>query len=158
MDFHCLHHALSKSYIYLIKLSRDVFFNSLVFHWPHKTDLSLLRTLAKTLSGRKDFKSFQNTGSAVSHTVRTIHSASWFAVQPDFLVFHINGDGFLKQMVRNLVGTQLELLNKKEPLKKLQAILEAKDRKAGLKTAPPQGLYLYKVHYPKNILLHHREL
>ena len=67
------------------------------------------------------------------------------------LAFHIKGEGFLKQMIRNLVGTQLKLLKYKDPVKKLDEIFSAKDRKAAYEKAPADGLYLYKISYPSDL-------
>ena len=90
-----------------------------------------------------------------------------FNAVKNIFIFYIQGEGFLKQMIRNLVGTQLALLAKKtnfnqsgkekdmqryeQILNNWRAIFLAKDRKMALKTAPADGLYLYKVYYPSEL-------
>jgi len=75
-----------------------------------------------------------------------------------FYDFTIVGDGFLKQMVRNLVGTQIQLAVHKRPSNEIGRILAAKDRKAALKTAPAWGLYLVRVNYPEDLDKECREI
>ena len=66
--------------------------------------------MAEMFSGQHDFQSFQRTGSEVSHTVRTIYEAHWREIRPSVFAFTVTGSGFLRQMVRNLTGTQVGLL------------------------------------------------
>lgn len=113
--------------------------------------MDLLQTMSQRIQGRHDFKSFQNSGTSVKSTIRTITSAYWQQLENSILAFHIQGEGFLKQMIRNLIGTQLALLKEKDPLKKWDEILLAKDRKAAHATAPASGLYLYRVSYPSEL-------
>ena len=164
-SFHALRSSTAKSYVYCVfnRSQPSVFLNGEAFWYPYKMDLLCLQQMSRLLKGRHDFKSFQNSGTNVTSTCRTIYQARWLVRSKNIFLFYIKGDGFLKQMIRNLVGTQLSLLagyslpgrgkpvpkvQALEILKKWEAILEAKDRKAALKTAPASGLYLYKVYYP----------
>lgn len=152
-DFHALHSATSKYYNYLI-LNRPhpCVFRKKQIHWyPHLLEIKTLQTFSQRIQGRHDFKSFQSSGTPVKSTIRTIHFASWKKLKKDVIIFQIQGEGFLKQMIRNLVGTQLALLREKEPLKKLDEIFSAKNRQAAYTTAPAEGLYLYKVSYPPEL-------
>ncbi len=149
-DFHALHSATEKHYAYFI-LNRPfpcVFRKGQIHLHPHPIKIKILQSLGQKIQGRHDFKSFQNTGTSVKSTIRTVTSARWLWMKKDLLAFHIKGEGFLKQMIRNLVGTQIELLKEKDPIKKWNAILSAKDRKAAYATIPAKGLYLYQVSYP----------
>ena len=151
VDFHALRSAEKKSYTYLI-LNRDqpcVFRKNLVYWHPYKIKVNVLSDMAKIIKGSHDFNSFQTAGTQVKSTIRKIFSAFWERRQGDILAFCIEGSGFLKQMIRNLVGTQLELLKHQNPVERFKQIFSAKDRKQALKTAPAEGLYLCKVHYPK---------
>ncbi len=167
--FHALRSCIAKSYIYCVfnQPLPSVFLRGQVHWYPYKIDLHCLREMNHVIQGRHDFKSFQNSGTLVKSTIRTIHQARWIQRSKNIFIFYVQGDGFLKQMIRNLVGTQLALLAKKtdpiqsgktvsakksvQILKNWRAILLAKDRKAALKTAPADGLYLYKVYYPTKL-------
>ncbi|MBX9769688.1 MAG: tRNA pseudouridine(38-40) synthase TruA [Bdellovibrionales bacterium] len=114
----------------------------------HDLDLERLNSYCKYLIGQHDFKSFQNAGTEVSTTVREIFNAHWFRIDPATVAFEVTGSGFLKQMVRNIVGTQFTLHNGARPPEDMLTIMKALDRRAAGKTAPPQGLYLLEVRYP----------
>ena len=152
-DFHALRSATSKYYSYLI-LNRPypcVFRKGQIYWHPSFLDIKILQALSQKIQGQHDFKSFQSSGTPVKNTIRKIYFANWKQVKKDIIAFQIRGEGFLKQMIRNLVGTQLALLRKKEPLKKLDEIFSAKNRQAAYTTAPAEGLYLCKVSYPSEL-------
>ena len=150
-NFHALHCAQKKYYSYLIlnKPLPCVFRKKLTYWYPYKVDLEKLKAMAKVITGSQDFKSFQTAGTIVKSTIRRVYSARWEQRKSSLLAFHILGDGFLKQMIRNLVGTQLALLKHEEPIHQLKQIFAARDRRQALDTAPAYGLYLCKVQYPK---------
>ena len=160
VDFHAQKSCHSKSYIYCVLNSAlpSVFRLGQVYWYPYKIHYPLLQKMSAFIKGKKDFKSFQNTGTPVAHTVRKVYKAYWLKPSESKLVFYIRGEGFLKQMIRNLVGTQLALLRYVDKgyavhqiLQKWEDIFLAKNRKASLTTAPACGLYLHKVFYPKDI-------
>ena len=150
-DFHALRSAVGKTYRYFIlNRSTPCVFRKKQIHWVSQPlPIDKLNILSKRIEGRHDFKSFQNSGTPLKSTVRTVFSAHWERGKNKVVVFQIKGDGFLKQMIRNLVGAQLALLKEKEPFEKWDQIFRAKDRKSAYPTAPAEGLYLYKVSYPK---------
>ena len=113
--------------------------------------LEKLQKMSKLILGTRDFKSFQSSGSKVQNTVRRIYQSQWVRLSPSLCCYTITGSGFLKQMVRNLVGTYIDLLKDKHPQRTLKSILSRLDRKAALGTAPGQGLYLKKVFYSPSI-------
>ena len=148
--FHVRYSAIGKSYKYVI-LNRKtpcVFRKGQVYWYPFPLDIEKLNQMSQYIEGSHDFKSFQNRGTVVQSTVRNIRFARWQKKGPDLWVFHIKGEGFLKQMIRNLVGTQLRIGQKKQGLKKWQEILLTKNRQVAYTTAPAQGLYLCRVYYP----------
>lgn len=150
MDFHATISSTHKTYRYIIRNSdRPSPFLSRYAHWVrNKLDIDYLNSLCIYLIGTKDFKSFQSVGSEVPHTVRTIYKAQWVSKRDGGLEFRITGSGFLKQMVRNIVGTQLHLERIKEKCEKFNEIINLKDRQKAFAPAPPQGLYMWKVYYP----------
>jgi tRNA pseudouridine38-40 synthase len=111
-------------------------------------DLQLMNQYCQKLVGEKDFKSFQSTGTEVAHTVRIIHSANWVRLKSGILQFEITGSGFLKQMVRNIVGTQVDCVRRSQSADIIDEILNACDRTKAGSAAQPQGLFLCRVKYP----------
>ena len=114
-------------------------------------DLDYLNEAASFLVGKQDFKSFQSAGTPVLTTVRTISEARWERIDDDIIEFQIRGDGFLKQMVRNIVGTLTDLNIDALPATRVREILDCLDRRKAGTTAEPQGLFLYRVNYPESV-------
>lgn len=159
-DFHSTISATHKTYRYLIynHPRRSVFLHRYA-DWIRKPlDINHLNESSKHLIGTYDFKSFQSVGSVVPHTVRTIYKAHWTMKKPHLLQFAVTGSGFLKQMVRNIVGTELMLERLLENPEKMKNIIDLKDRTKSGPPAPPQGLFLWKVYYPKELDNRCREL
>ena len=151
-SFHALKSAQQKVYKYLISCKPTLSpFQRNFSHWVDprklKLDVHKLHRQVQCLLGVHDFQSFQNQGTAVSTTVRRLTKARWVTTRQGFLELTLCGDGFLKQMVRNIVGAQLELQKPHTKLKSLKEVLSQKTRKQGFKTAPSSGLYLYEVKY-----------
>jgi tRNA pseudouridine38-40 synthase len=121
-------------------------------HWVrYPLDLDFLNEASAFLVGNQDFKSFQTSGSPTKTTVRNIRSAFWQRLDEDTIEFNIAGDGFLKQMVRNIVGTLIDLNEDSERPERIKEIIAVQDRRKAGPTAPPQGLFLHAVKYPELI-------
>ena len=160
--FHARKSAIKKIYVHRIFNGPylDPFLNNHA-HWISRLlDLDYLNNLTQLLLGQKDFKSFQNSGSNVEDTYCTIFSANWsfgnwstyMKYDKKYLVeFQIEGNRFLKQMVRNILGTLLWMELKKMDITHLSQIIKTKDRKKAYNTAPAVGLYLKDVVYPDNL-------
>jgi tRNA pseudouridine38-40 synthase len=119
------------------------------FVWQVRRPLHLgaMQRAVGYVVGRHDFKAFEGAGSPRAHTRRTVYSATLRREGPDGLIFTIEADGFLRYMVRNLMGTLVEVgLEKRDP-GEMPAILRARDRSRAGPTAPPQGLCLMAVMY-----------
>ena len=149
--FHARFSARSKTYEYRIVNAPLVspFLCRYVWHLPHPLDVEAMRAAAAPLAGRHDFAGFQAAGSAVATTERTIGGVEWqdgggFDLP---IVFRITGDGFLRHMVRTIVGTLVEVgAGRWDPWRVL-AVLESRDRSQAGPTAPAQGLFLVGVRY-----------
>ena len=154
-DFHALSSAEEKYYIYQMYLSKyPKALRERYFHQVHqKIDFKLFNSYLDVLKGKKDFKSFQTAGTPVPDTIREIRQIFLRNLDDGILELHIQGDGFLKQMVRNLVGTLLDLDKRLAAPEELSEILQAKDRSAAGKTAPAKALFLHKVSYPSAYIL-----
>ncbi len=149
-SFHARRRAVSKTYAYRILNRRQpsALDRLRVWHVVKPLDMEAMRAAARHLTGRHDFVSFQGPRAEVRTTVRTVHAVG-FERQGDEIVFRIAGDGFLKQMVRNVIGTLVEVgLGQRSP-EDIPGIISACRRSAAGMTAPPQGLYLERVYYPE---------
>lgn len=121
-------------------------------HWIRQpVNMDFLNESSKYIVGLHDFKSFQSVGTPIKATERRILKADWTLRRPDLLQFDITGTGFLKQMVRNIIGTQLMLERKGEPAEKMREILAKKDRNQAGPSAPAEGLFLFRVYYPSDL-------
>lgn len=147
--FHAQYSVQSKEYRYYIlnrpepcAVGRDF-----VWHINRPLDMDIMNRCSQQLIGTHDFKAFENTGSPRSSTVRQVFSASWSAEPDDRLVFSINASGFLKNMVRNIVGTLKDAGTGKIDPETFAGILAAKKRPLAGATAPARGLFLHKVIY-----------
>jgi tRNA pseudouridine38-40 synthase len=116
------------------------------WHLGRKPDITAMNKAAKRLIGKKDFKSFASAADKRETSVRTIFDCEAKA-EGEWVYIDVEGDGFLYNMVRNIVGTLVEVgVGRLEP-EKIKEILEAKDRTAAGPIAPPQGLCLMWIKY-----------
>ncbi len=155
-DFHSRFAAKSKIYSYVILNSpvRSVFLKDISLFLPYRLNVGLMQKESRCLLGRHDFKSFCASGSSVKDTIRTIKRISiskraypLFNISGPLIIVEIEADGFLYNMVRNIVGTLIEVGMEKLPAGSLRKILTAKDRKLAGPTAPAKGLFLTRVAY-----------
>jgi len=151
-DFHARFSAVGKVYEYRILNGAIVspFLHRYVWHVTAPLDLDAMRDASAALVGTRDFAAFQGTGSTVSSTERTVSRIDWReGGGPDtpLRIMEIEGTGFLRHMVRNIVGTLVEVGNGRWPAARVEEILRTRDRAAGGPTAPAQGLFLVRVNY-----------
>jgi tRNA pseudouridine38-40 synthase len=151
-DFHARYSALGKTYRYRILCRRapTALFRNYAWHINVPLDVPNMRKSLDCLVGRHDFSSFQGAGCTAKSPVRTITGIS-LTKTDDFLDLVIEADAFLQYMVRNIVGTAVEIGLGRFTPDDMAAILLAQDRKKAGRTAPAQGLYLIKVTYPEII-------
>jgi tRNA pseudouridine38-40 synthase len=159
-EFHSTLSATHKTYRYWVwNAPRPTALLARYSHWVRQPlDLDYLNEQAKFLLKNQDFKSFQSVGTPVLTTVREVYEAHWRRKRNNVVEFQITGSGFLKQMVRNIVGTQLDLYMKGQPIEKMDEILKALDRRKAGTTAPPQGLFLSRVYYPRELDIKCRQI
>jgi tRNA pseudouridine38-40 synthase len=157
-DFHPIFSAQSKEYNYVFSNQQSIspFAQELVTHFPFELDIELMKKGCEIFCGEHDFINFQCTGTEVGTTVRQIFSCElkhfqsaglWGHMLSDYYVFHVVGSGFLKQMVRLMMGALWSLGRGKISLEDLKKSLITHSPKRLGATAPPQGLYLKEVHY-----------
>lgn len=149
-DFHARFNVKAKEYVYKINMGEyNPIEKDYVYQYNKKLDAVEMERALKYLEGTHDFKSFTKADEEKNDFVRTIVQTTFIrdlknvnSIQISFL-----GTGFLRYMVRNMVGTLIEIGEGKYKSEDIISILEAKDRrKAGI-TAPPEGLYLKDVFY-----------
>jgi tRNA pseudouridine38-40 synthase len=147
-DFHPRHHAVSKTYEYRIfrgEVCPPIEWRY-VHHYPYPLDKERMTALARLIEGRHDFTAFAASDDReLDATVRTIFSST-VRSSGDQLVYQVSGSGFLKHMVRNIVGTLLEGGKGNLDADGLRAFLKPGARRAG-PTAPAKGLFLMGVDY-----------
>lgn len=150
-DFHARYSALSKTYTYsLWPESRYDIPQRRNFVWATGAlDFEAMDAAARHYVGEHDFKAFQNVGTPVKSTVRTVTLAAREpGLFPGEVCWRFEADGFLKQMVRNLVGLLVEIGRGRFAPDDIPGIIRGRDRKIAFVTAPPQGLTLAAVRYP----------
>jgi len=147
-SFHARYDATGKEYRYSLLMSakRDPFQRKYAYRYPYTLNLEAMQEASKVFLGTHDFTSFCSAKTEVKDKVRTIKSIE-FSMDNELLTFRFVGNGFLYNMVRILVGTLLEVGAGERNPSEIQAIIAKKDRSYAGKTAPPQGLYLWKVFY-----------
>jgi len=148
-NFHARYDVKSKTYRYRI-LNRplpEAIGRQYAWFIPQKLDVGAMRTAVAHILGSHDFKAFEGTGSPRSNTSRHIFKAELFQNDGDYLDFNIEADGFLKFMVRNIVGTLADAGRGKITARDFKEILISKNRNLAGATAPPQGLCLIQVKY-----------
>ena len=148
-DFHARFGAKRKRYTYRIinkplspAIGKDTF-----WHIRKPLDLETMKEAAEHLKGTHDFKAFEGTGSPRATTVRTLFEACIHHHGQGLVTLTFCGNGFLKFMVRNMVGTLVEVGLERFSPDEFKTLLESGDRKKAGATAPAQGLFLVHVTY-----------
>jgi len=160
-DFHARFSARRKTYRYLVRHApcADPFERSFAWYVPEPLRLGDMISAAGTLEGTHDFSAFRSTGSDVTTTVRTIHRSELRSLSGGgcvtdtnaagvLLSYEVEGDGFLRHMVRAIVGTLVEVGRGARTAQSMAALLQANTSRADAgPTAPAHGLYLVGVAY-----------
>jgi len=144
--------AISRRYEYRIVRVKNPFLFGFTYLYPRPLDITLLNKSSELLLNYSDFQSFSKVKTSVENFLCTIHKAEW-EERGDLLIFHVEANRFLRGMVRALVGTLIEVGLGKMSIEEFKKILDKKDRKAAGRAAPPEGLFLCEVKYPKEIFL-----
>jgi tRNA pseudouridine38-40 synthase len=147
--FHARKHSKSKIYEYRIlnRNLRSAFQRGYAWHIPQKLDLTEMKKATQVLVGEHDFSAFRTVGSPTRTTVRRVIRAEWKRGRYGLIRFEIEANGFLKQMVRSIIGTLVEIGKGRIKAEDLRKILNSKERKGAGPTAPARGLFLKEVKY-----------
>jgi len=157
-EFHANRSATGKRYLYFIQVSetRPVWaIGRATWERRRKLNIEAMREAARHLIGRHNFAAFAAAGRSTQSDVRTIR-ALHISRHRFGIVLSFEGDGFLYKMVRNIVGSLLEVGRERWGPSWIRGVLEGQDRKRAAPTAPPDGLYLGRVLYPDAIFCESR--
>jgi tRNA pseudouridine38-40 synthase len=148
-NFHSRYDVKSKMYRYYIgqRPQKMALFNQYCWYIPYKLNISDMKNACTLFEGTHDFKSFEGAGSPRSTSVRTILRSNITLNDNQYIIYEIEADGFLRFMVRNIVGTLVEIGKKRMSFDTIPQILESRDRHFAGPTAPPHGLFLIEVKY-----------
>ena len=147
-SFHARFSAMGKTYRYQIRNTAvaDPFDRAFVWYVPEPLSLGAMARAAALLIGTHDFNAFRSTGSEISSPVRTVTRSEW-RNNAGVLTYEISGDGFLRHMVRAIVGTLVEIGRDWRRPEEIPALLAGATRADAGPTAPPLGLFLVSVDY-----------
>jgi len=156
--FHARFDARSKTYRYLIRTgpAASPFDRPFVWHVPQPLDVEAMQRAAASLIGRHDFAAFRSVGTEMPDSIRTLTrsavsqvpvEAPWLGDRGPLLTYEVAGDGFLRHMVRAIVGTLVEVGRGWRDPAGMDALVLGKDRHAAGATAPAHGLFLVRVEY-----------
>ncbi|MBW6520550.1 MAG: tRNA pseudouridine(38-40) synthase TruA [Desulfoarculaceae bacterium] len=154
-DFHARYSAKSKTYTYALFTGPIQFPMHRLYavQFPHVPHQERIQPCLEMIRGTHDFASFEAAGSrdfkaaSVRGAIRTLHEATFTRTAPESYQFQFTADGFLRHMVRNLVGTLLEVGKGRRSVLEFEQILLARKRSAAGPTAPAHGLVLEKIFY-----------
>lgn len=144
--------ATSRTYKYYISRIKDPFFDSSSWFLHGHIDINMMNEACKLLFNHSDFTSFSRLHSGAKTNLCRIYEASW-EEEGNRLTFTIRADRFLRNMVRAIVGTMVEIGIGKRSLHEFEEIIIANDRCRAGKSAPAKGLFLFNIEYPQDLFV-----
>jgi tRNA pseudouridine38-40 synthase len=149
---HTRFHATSRSYEYRIYLGRNPFLLRTTWQlYRYELDVEKMNDAAKILLNHTDFKCFSKSNTDVSTYNCDVREAIW-RQKDNLLVFHITADRFLRNMVRAIVGTLINVGLGKNSIEDLIKIIESRNRSEAGLSVPARGLFLTRIEYPKTMI------
>jgi tRNA pseudouridine38-40 synthase len=151
-DANARYSALSRTYKYNISRNKNPFSDQVSWYLHGEINISKMNEAASLLSNYSDFTSFSRLHSGAKTNICKIYDAYWEKSDSE-IVFTIKADRFLRNMVRAIVGTMVDIGTGKIDLKALENILTARDRCRAGKSAPAKGLFLVDIEYPEELFI-----
>lgn len=149
-DAHARFHAVSRAYEYHIVTRKNVFAIDTAYFVQRDLNVEKMNEAAKILLQYSNFKCFSRSRTDV-FTYNCVIGEAYWEQQNDRLIFHITADRFLRNMVRAIVGTLLQIGLGKLGVQEMHRIIESEDRSEAGASVPAHGLYLTKIEYPNSI-------
>ncbi len=149
-DSHTRFDATSRSYLYRISTSKNPFTTEQAYLLKYDIDLKKMNEAAQILLSYKDFECFSKSKTEVNTYLCDITLAEWKKVNQEYH-FHISANRFLRNMVRAIVGTLLEIGQGKKPVSWMHDVITGKSRSQAGTSVPGHGLYLTAIEYPETI-------
>ena len=149
-DMHARFNALSRTYFYFLSYQKEPFKNDTIAFTSYKLDIDLMNEAALALFDYTDFTSFSKLHTDVKTNNCKIMKAGW-EMTNEGLVFEIKADRFLRNMVRAIVGTLIEVGRKKMTIAEFRKVIEDKDRAVAGASALAHGLFLANIEYPPEV-------
>jgi tRNA pseudouridine38-40 synthase len=146
-DFHARFDAKIRTYRYYIHQQKSAFKNDLSLYFPTQLDFGRMNEACKILLGKQDFTSFSKLHTDVKTNICSIFDAKWVKISENEFYFEISADRFLRNMVRAIVGTLLEIGIGKISIENLKAIIVSQNRNEAKQSVPAHGLFLWDIHY-----------
>ena len=151
-EVHARFSAISRKYVYKITKKKNPFLVDTSYLYPYDLDIEIMNKACAILLKTRDFTSFSKLHSDAKTNICDVQEAFW-TEENDLLFFTIKADRFLRNMVRAVVGTLLDVGRGKLSLNDFESVVNAKNRSmAGISVAP-EGLFLQDIVYPKDIRL-----
>jgi len=149
-DAHARFHATKRSYQYLITTEKNPFLNNLAYRYNSDLDFHRMNNACQLLLGEKDFGCFCKVRSNNKTNICNVTEAAW-SKKNNLIHFNISANRFLRNMVRAIVGTMLDIGAGKTSLGDLKTILASGKRTEAGRSVPAHGLYLTHVDYPTEV-------
>ena len=151
-NFHAIRDAVGKTYRYQIQTGQiqDLFQRHVRWFVPRNLNIEAMQEATQDIVGKHDFSSFEATGAAREDSIRTVRELTIRPFQSDrfqFIDIEISADGFLYNMVRNIVGSLIVVGRERQGSAWIKTVMDARDRKQAGETAPAHGLFLVHVQY-----------
>lgn len=146
-DFNARFDAVSRTYEYIISTKHNPFMIEQAWYQYGKLDIAGMNDAAGLLLGKKDFESFSKVHTQVNNFICEVFEAYW-RIEGDQLIFTITANRFLRNMVRAIVGTLVNIGKGKMGPQEIENILAKKDRCEAGQSVPAHGLYLTRIVYP----------
>lgn len=151
-DAHARFDAKARDYEYHISTAKDPFNAPLHYYLKNSPDIELMNQAAKILLLHEDFQCFSRSNTDVKTFLCNIKNARW-QQEGSSLIFFISANRFLRNMVRAIVGTLLEVGYKKREVEDIENVIIKKERGEAGFSAPAHGLYLSRIEYSQNIFI-----
>jgi len=151
-DAHSRFDAKSRTYHYYLKIKKSPFFNDISYRPPYQINIDKMNEASDILFEYHDFTSFSKLHTDTKTNNCQMMLAKWVQ-QDDILIFVVKADRFLRNMVRAIVGTLLEVGRGRMTVNEFRQVIEAKDRSLAGTSVPPQALFLVDVEYPESMFV-----